>query len=333
MIEHYSHKIQNAIQKELFKANSSIKIAVAWFTNDLLFQPLLLKLGAGVSVELILNKDDINCSDDNEVDFDEFVKAGGILRWNDTKQLLHDKFCIIDNNVVIYGSYNWTNKAEYNEESIAIAKGEDATTQFYVDKFCMLTNKYGKVEIKETSEDKPKEKEEELTPEEVMISNSFAKGCFPDEYLTHYDKKYCKCKDLSEYTYELHFFDEVGVYDEFIIAYDNNEYCFLDTNTFVPLRNDGRFNYLGGFNNLGIIEKHNNSKRIWVETKEWYDTKGKWGLYDVLKVKFCIPPLFDSYRKLDGNGIYELWSGRRKWRIDINKIHLNSYSDSDNFDF
>ena len=45
MIEHYSHKIQNAIQKELFKANSSIKIAVAWFTNDLLFQPLLLKLG------------------------------------------------------------------------------------------------------------------------------------------------------------------------------------------------------------------------------------------------------------------------------------------------
>ena len=71
MIEHYSHKIQNAIQKELFKANSSIKIAVAWFTNDLLFQPLLLKLGAGVSVELILNKDDINCSDDNEVDFDK----------------------------------------------------------------------------------------------------------------------------------------------------------------------------------------------------------------------------------------------------------------------
>ena len=146
MIEHYSHKIQNAIQKELFKANSSIKIAVAWFTNDLLFQPLLLKLGAGVSVELILNKDDINCSDDNEVDFDEFVKAGGILRWNDTKQLLHDKFCIIDNNVVIYGSYNWTNKAEYNEESVAIAKGEKSTTQFYVDKFLNFSKKYEQVE-------------------------------------------------------------------------------------------------------------------------------------------------------------------------------------------
>ena len=103
MIEHYSYKIQNAIQKELFKANSSIKIAVAWFTNDLLFQPLLLKLAAGVSVELILNKDDINCSDDNEVDFDEFVKAGGILRWNDTKQLLHDKFFYVA--IQIIGKY------------------------------------------------------------------------------------------------------------------------------------------------------------------------------------------------------------------------------------
>lgn len=144
MIEHYSHKIQNAIQKELFKANKSIKIAVAWFTNVLLFQPLLLKLAAGVSVEIILNKDEINCSDENEIDFDEFVNAGGILRWNDTKQLLHDKFCIIDDQIVIYGSYNWTNKAEYNEESIAIAKEEENTINFYLDKFSNLSKKYPK---------------------------------------------------------------------------------------------------------------------------------------------------------------------------------------------
>ena len=146
MIEHYSHKIQNAIQKELFKANKSIKIAVAWFTNDLLFQPLLLKLAAGVTVEIILNKDEINCSDENEIDFDEFVNAGGTLRWNDTKQLLHDKFCIIDDRIVIYGSYNWTNKAEYNEESIAIAKDEENTINFYLDNFSNLSQKYSKEE-------------------------------------------------------------------------------------------------------------------------------------------------------------------------------------------
>lgn len=147
MIEHYSKKIQNTIQKELFKANKSVKIAVAWFTNDLLFQPLLLKLAAGVTVEIILNKDEINCSDENEIDFDEFVNAGGILRWNDTKQLLHDKFCIIDDKIVIYGSYNWTNKAEYNEESIAIARDEENTINFYLDKFSDLSRKYPKEKV------------------------------------------------------------------------------------------------------------------------------------------------------------------------------------------
>ena len=72
MIEHYSSRIQNAIQRELFKATQSIKLAVAWFTNDLLFQPLLLKLSQGVSVEVILNDDVINRTGENSLDFSIF---------------------------------------------------------------------------------------------------------------------------------------------------------------------------------------------------------------------------------------------------------------------
>ncbi len=140
MIQHYTRKIQNEIQKELFKANKSIKIAVAWFTNDLLFQPLVLKLQNGVEVELIINDDEINRGGDNSLDFSDFIHAGGILRWNKTKQLMHDKFCIIDDKIVIFGSYNWTNKAEYNEESIAIAKDEEETLNFYLNKFKKLTS-------------------------------------------------------------------------------------------------------------------------------------------------------------------------------------------------
>ena len=143
MIEHYSHKIQNAIQKELFKANKSIKIAVAWFTNDLLFQPLLLKLSAGVTVEIVLNKDEINCSDENEFDFDAFVNAGGIIRWNTSKQLMHNKFCIIDNRVVITGSYNWTKLAEYHDENITIFHDEVSTIDFFNNSFRELAAQCG----------------------------------------------------------------------------------------------------------------------------------------------------------------------------------------------
>lgn len=142
MVEHYNKRIQNIIQKELFKAKDSIKIAVAWFTNDLLFQPLLLKLQTGVSVELVLNKDKINDSEDNDIDFSEFVENGGVLHWNDSKRLMHEKFCIIDDETVIYGSYNWTNKAELNDESIAVSKGEQSTTDFYLTSFEKLCKQY-----------------------------------------------------------------------------------------------------------------------------------------------------------------------------------------------
>lgn len=135
MIRHYSTCIQNEIQKELFKSEHTIKIAVAWFTNELLFQPLIMKLQLGVKISIVLNHDEINVSDSNDIDFSSFVNAGGELRWNRTNKLMHDKFCIIDDSVVISGSYNWTNKAEYNDESIAIYENEADTLAFYNSKF------------------------------------------------------------------------------------------------------------------------------------------------------------------------------------------------------
>lgn len=35
---------------------------------------------------------------------------------------MHNKFCIIDLETVLHGSYNWTNKAQYNYETIIIEK-------------------------------------------------------------------------------------------------------------------------------------------------------------------------------------------------------------------
>ena len=141
MIKHHSYKIQNVIQKELFAAKHSIKICVAWFTNDLLFQPLLLKLDAGVEVTIITNKDEINFGENNDVDFDEFIQRGGCIYWSersDKSRLLHHKFCIIDDSVVISGSYNWTNGAEYNNEDITIYTDEQETIKHYSDIFDKL---------------------------------------------------------------------------------------------------------------------------------------------------------------------------------------------------
>lgn len=142
MVEHHKSNIQNIILRELFKAQSSIKIAVAWFTNDLLFQPLLLKLQTGVKVTLVLNSDEINFSSENSLDFQHFVEIGGILHLNRTKTLMHNKFCIVDDSVVITGTYNWTNKAERNDETIIVITNDENLILSHITQFNELTQKY-----------------------------------------------------------------------------------------------------------------------------------------------------------------------------------------------
>lgn len=208
MTEHYTKKIQNVIQAELFKASRSIKIVVAWFTNDLLFQPLLMKLQVGVSVEIILNKDDINDSASNEIDFKEFVRLGGILRWNETKQLLHDKFCIIDERVVITGSYNWTNKAEYNNEIITLFIDEEETSSFYLKIFNQLSDKYQqeKCEIENRPSDIPKCPEPQSIHKEIPQQIESSSLPWPPEKVVSSDSR---SKRLIPELPELEFYDEI----------------------------------------------------------------------------------------------------------------------------
>lgn len=308
MIEHYSHKIQNAIQKELFKANSSIKIAVAWFTNDLLFQPLLLKLGSGVCVELILNKDDINCSDDNEVDFDEFVKAGGVLRWNDTKQLMHEKFCLIDDRIVIYGSYNWTNKAEYNEESITIARQEKETIDFYSDKFEKLSEKYSAVIYTGKSyDDDSYEIAEDYHESQTGISsvNSicqsfidtiYNKGKFPS-HMFNISKARLYPTIYLEFP-KLYFYDELMTppnhpydpnYDTacHFVGKNGDTLFLLEAQNFTPINNFFFTDYKCVGNDL---------RGVCLDGIIWLKVDRKWGLFDKERRMFCIPPICDDFR-------------------------------------
>jgi len=52
--------IRATIQHELSQATSSIRVAVAWFTDQTLFKALLEKLAADVSVIVVVRNDVIN---------------------------------------------------------------------------------------------------------------------------------------------------------------------------------------------------------------------------------------------------------------------------------
>lgn len=103
--------IRKELLNEIDKAQSQIKVAVAWFTNQDLFEKLCKKVLEGVNVELIVIDDYIN-NGDWGLDFQQFINNGGKLYYGKEENPMHHKFCIIDNSVMFNGSYNWTYYAE-----------------------------------------------------------------------------------------------------------------------------------------------------------------------------------------------------------------------------
>ncbi len=102
---------------------------MAWFTDADLFQILIQKALKGVKIELIINNDDINNEGKNK--FETLYQYGGRVFYpNEDDILMHNKFCIIDNKIVLSGSYNWTNKANYNDENLIVIDDQNMVCDF-----------------------------------------------------------------------------------------------------------------------------------------------------------------------------------------------------------
>lgn len=134
--------IADRISLELEKAQSSIYIAVAWLTNQNLFNLMLQKAQQGVTVQLMLSNDHIN--QQSRIDYDQLnIDSSAAYLIGDGKQdLMHNKFCIIDNDTVINGSYNWSYKAEKNHENILITKGDEVLAAQFIKQFKKIRNTY-----------------------------------------------------------------------------------------------------------------------------------------------------------------------------------------------
>jgi hypothetical protein len=114
-----NEEIFKRISLELRKAQKSIKVAAAWFTDPDLLAILIEKASQGIKVDVIIS-DNVN---NEKLDFEELKRLGGtVLRVKNTGYgMMHQKFCVIDNNIAIHGSYNWSvNARTNNDESITI---------------------------------------------------------------------------------------------------------------------------------------------------------------------------------------------------------------------
>ncbi|MCC3154586.1 phospholipase D-like domain-containing protein [Hymenobacter sp. BT770] len=121
--------IRAAIQNELSQATSSIRVAVAWFTDQTLFTTLLEKLAAEVSVLVVIRNDVINLNPTG-IDWQQLIDAGGTLFFSQESPHLHHKLCVVDDKKVISGSYNWTYGAQRNQENIVVSDQHELVKSF-----------------------------------------------------------------------------------------------------------------------------------------------------------------------------------------------------------
>ena len=129
-------EIKNTIIQGIRSAKYCIWAAVAWFTSEEIYQELLNKKRQGLNIRIITSDEKSNFQLMNKLEKNFEVKKVP-LKGKYLSNRLHDKFCIIDFQFVMHGSYNWSKAAENNDETLATALDRDFVKKF-ADEFMRL---------------------------------------------------------------------------------------------------------------------------------------------------------------------------------------------------
>jgi len=138
---HFEH-IKPKILDEISRAKFKLDIAVAWITDADIIKKILASLDDGIEVRILSFKDRVNKIDV----FKSLYYNGANIRLS--TKLMHNKFCIIDEQTVISGSFNWTVKASFNDENITIVKNENQITSRFQNEFEKLWNRCEAIDSK-----------------------------------------------------------------------------------------------------------------------------------------------------------------------------------------
>ncbi len=138
---------QKEIIKNINQAEAFINIAMYIFTDREIALPLVKAQERGVKVRLYLDKDQV----DYKYSQSRFLVQKGIkTRISSNNYIMHHKFAIIDNRLLLTGSYNWTFSANNrNDENLLIIDDPEIIEIFQNQFINLWTNKYSLERTKE----------------------------------------------------------------------------------------------------------------------------------------------------------------------------------------
>lgn len=123
------NEIQDTLIQGIRDARYLIWISVAWFSNEVFFNELLQKKQSGLNIRVIVSDEESNQNlfPKLEKEFD-CIKIPHFGNWG--RNLMHHKFCIVDMEYVMHGSYNWTKAASYNGETLETSIDRELVKKF-----------------------------------------------------------------------------------------------------------------------------------------------------------------------------------------------------------
>lgn len=131
---------EGAIIEELDKTRKTIDIAMYYFTDRDLANAVIDAHDRGVRVRIYLDKD----QKEAEYSKSRYLAKHSIpVRYSSNPYIMHHKFCVIDNEVVVTGSYNWTASAgKRNNENLLVIHDAKIAREYSAE-FNRLWNNHG----------------------------------------------------------------------------------------------------------------------------------------------------------------------------------------------
>ncbi len=138
----YFENIQSHLEDTLNTAKNEIIVAVPWFTDRKLFNLLCQQARKGLRVQLLMMDDEINRN--GGIPFNQLESSGGdLFQVPEGGRLMHNKFLVIDQETVVTGSYNWSNKAQINDENITVITGNLGLAAQYIETYQKMLRSLG----------------------------------------------------------------------------------------------------------------------------------------------------------------------------------------------
>jgi phosphatidylserine/phosphatidylglycerophosphate/cardiolipin synthase-like enzyme len=117
-----------AIVKEIEKAKTEILVQAYSFTSKDIVSALVMARQKGIHIEIILDKSNMTA----KYSAADFTTHAGIVTYIDSNHAIaHNKVIIIDEKIVITGSFNFTKAAEeHNAENLIIIHSKELALKY-----------------------------------------------------------------------------------------------------------------------------------------------------------------------------------------------------------